>query len=176
MEIGQEVGSVACGRMHACVVNVNGLGKVEVPVLEVTLVEEALKVGQDSAVGALANTIAMGMVCGGAGFIDAPEAEKIGEDRVLEVRPLVRVDLHGRTKGEEPELLAGEENGLGVHVGEGDGYHNMVKRSCITAMTQLPRSLAGRAFDRLQSRRRRDHSFRRRRRGLGGHAREGKRF
>ena len=38
----------------------------------------------------------------------------------LEVRPLVSVDLHGGTKGEEPEFLVGDEGGLGLHVGEGD--------------------------------------------------------
>ena len=47
MEVGQEVGSVAGGRMHACVISVNGLGKVEVPVLKVAFIKEALKVGQD---------------------------------------------------------------------------------------------------------------------------------
>ena len=86
---------MAGGRMYARVISVNGLGKVEVPILEVAFVKEALKVGQDGAVGALASTIALGVVGGVAGFMDAPEAEEFGEDRGLEVRPLIRVDLHG---------------------------------------------------------------------------------
>ena len=60
LEISQEVGSVASGRMYARVISVNGLGKVEVPILKVAFVKEALKVGQDGAVGALTSTIALG--------------------------------------------------------------------------------------------------------------------
>ena len=46
LEVGQEVGTVAVGRMHACVVSVNGLGEIEVPVLKVAFVKEALQVGR----------------------------------------------------------------------------------------------------------------------------------
>ena len=94
MEIGQEVGSVAGGRVYARVISVDGLAKVELPILEVAFVEEALKVGQDGAVGALTSTIALGVVGRGAGFVDTPEAEEVSEDRGLEVPPLVGVDLH----------------------------------------------------------------------------------
>ena len=45
MEIGQEVESVAGGRVHARVISVHGLGKVEVQILKVALIKEELKIG-----------------------------------------------------------------------------------------------------------------------------------
>ena len=57
--------------MHASVISVDCLGEIEVPLLKVDFVEEALKVGQDEAVGALTSTIALGMVGRGARLLDA---------------------------------------------------------------------------------------------------------
>ena len=72
LELGQEVANVAGGRMHACIISVNGLEKVEVPVLKVTLVEEALKVVQDGTVVALASPIALGVVGRAVRLMDPP--------------------------------------------------------------------------------------------------------
>ena len=52
------MGTVSGGRKDSCVISENMLGEVYVHVLKVKLVEKALKVRQDGAVGVLAITIA----------------------------------------------------------------------------------------------------------------------
>ena len=50
--------------MHTCFGSVNGVSGVEIPVLQLALVEEALKVGYDETVGALSLIIYLGVRSG----------------------------------------------------------------------------------------------------------------
>ncbi|KAF0146775.1 MAG: hypothetical protein FD187_3206 [bacterium] len=145
MELGQEMGAVAAGRMRARVISVNGAWKVEVPVLKVSFVEEAFEVGQARAVGALASTIGLGVLGRGAGFVEAPEAEEVTEDRGFEVRPLVRVDLNGGPKMRSQNFSKARRVVSAFMSGRGTATTNLVKRSSITKMTRLPRAVAGSA-------------------------------
>ena len=65
------------------------------------------------------------MVGGGEGVMDAQEAEQFRVDPGLEVRPLLRVDFHGETKYEDPELLEGELGGLSLQVLEAGSHDKL---------------------------------------------------
>ena len=69
------------------------------------LVAEAIKLGYDGAVAALASTVALGMVGSGACLVVAPEAADVTEDRGLHDRSLVSIVLHGDIKFQKPDLL-----------------------------------------------------------------------
>ena len=60
MQLGEDVMSVTGGRGNARVVGVDGLLEVEVPVLNVAVIKEALKGGMDVAVAALTGAIPWG--------------------------------------------------------------------------------------------------------------------